>query len=144
MLYFELIKLIRRKFMSETETLQTGQTDTVTGAGSVTTDDGMQQTVTGDAVAPVVDPSVTPVDPVVPPVDSTPVVDSTVPSVDPVVDATASVPVVAVDSTPAPVVIMYNGQVVKFRQGTFDADGAELCELADGSTAYVPKSVLGV
>ena len=122
--------------MSETETLQEGQTDTVTGVGSVTTDDGMQQTVTGDVVAPVVDPSVAPVDPATPVVDPAPVSD--VP-VTPVVEDPAVTPGVQPDKT----VVMYNGQAVVKRFGLFDADGAEECELADGSTAFVPKSVLG-
>ena len=92
-------------------------------------------------VPPVVEPTVEPV--VVPEVPITePVVVPEVPVVEPVVGEV--IPTAPIDSTPAePVVVMYNGQQVKYRQGTFDADGAELCELADGSTAFVPKSVLG-
>lgn len=44
-----------------------------------------------------------------------------------------------------------NGQVKTFymqkevieRLGTLDSSGAELCKLEDGTTAYVPKAVLG-
>lgn len=43
----------------------------------------------------------------------------------------------------APVSIFYNGQEIIERLGNFDADGAEECKLADGSTSFVPKSVLG-
>lgn len=35
----------------------------------------------------------------------------------------------------------YNGQEVVERLGIFDADKAEECRLADGTTAYVPMSV---
>ena len=124
--------------MSETETLQEGQTDTVTGVGSVTTDDGMQQVVTGDATTPVVDPTVA-VDPTLPAVD---------PTATPVDPATPVAPVVEVPSVtpgvqPDKTVVMYNGQAVVKRFGLFDADQAEECELADGTTVFVPKSVLG-
>lgn len=138
-----LINYLKGLFMSE-ETLQAGQTDTVTGVGTVTADDGMQQTVTGDATTPVVDPTVPPVDPTVAPVDPAvaPVDPVVAPAVDPVVE-----PPVSVEPTPIapaePVVIVYNGQVVSKRLGLYDADGAQECELADGTTAFVPKSVLG-
>ena len=146
--------------MSETETLQAGQTDTVTGAGNVTTDDGMQQVISGDpTAAPVVDPATPAVEPTTPAVDPsvTPVVNPSQPtpvvtdstSATPVVDTSSTAPPPVVDPTPAPApattdtVITYNGQAVVKRFGLFDADGAEECELADGSTAFVPKSILG-
>lgn len=37
----------------------------------------------------------------------------------------------------------YNGQDITERLGKFDADGAEECKLADGTTTFVPKSVFG-
>lgn len=43
----------------------------------------------------------------------------------------------------APVKVFYNGQEVVERFGLFDADGAQECKLADGTTTFVPKSVLG-
>lgn len=42
-----------------------------------------------------------------------------------------------------PATPFYMGQEVKHRLGLFDADGAEECELADGTTVFVPKSILG-
>lgn len=60
------------------------------------------------------------------------------PQVAPVEDGTIT-PGVTTDQT----VVMYNGQAVTKRLGLFDADGAQECELADGTTAFVPKSVLG-
>lgn len=43
----------------------------------------------------------------------------------------------------APVTTFYNGQAIVERLGNMDADGAEECKMADGSTVFVPKSVLG-
>ncbi len=80
------------------------------------------------------------VEPVVAP--EVPVVESAVEPELPVVPVVEN-PAVTLGVQPDKTVVMYNGQAVKLRQGTFDADGAELCELADGSTTYVPKSVLG-
>jgi hypothetical protein len=42
-----------------------------------------------------------------------------------------------------PVKLYYQSKEVVKRTGTVDANGDELCELEDGSTTYVPKSVLG-
>jgi len=78
-----------------------------------------------------------------------PVVALEVPVTEPVV--ATEVPIVGeviapvpVDATPAElVVVVYNGQQVVKHLGQFQTDGAELCELADGSTTYVPKSILG-
>lgn len=58
-------------------------------------------------------------------------------------DATVTETVVAQAVEAAPVTVFYNGQAVVERHGVFDADGAEECFMADGSTVYVPKSVLG-
>ena len=52
-------------------------------------------------------------------------------------------PAVTPGVQPDKTVVMYNGQAVTKRLGLYDADGAQECELADGSTAFVPKSVLG-
>ena len=82
---------------------------------------------------PVVESVVTPEVPV-----TEPVVAPEVP-VAPVVENPSVTPGVQPDQS----VVMYNGQAVTKRLGLFDADGAQECELADGSTAFVPKSVLG-
>lgn len=79
-----------------------------------------------------------PVDAVVgPTVDSQP---------EPAVEAETPAPEATPEASIAPATetkLFYNGQEVVERLGVFDADGAEECKLADGTTAYVPKSVLG-
>jgi hypothetical protein len=71
----------------------------------------------------------------VPPVVE-PVVAPEVPVTEPVVES-------VVAPAPGYVKLYYQQKEVVKRTGTVDANGDELCELEDGSTTYVPKSVLG-
>lgn len=141
-MFSELINFLKGLFMSEeTTTLVPGETETLTGSGTVTTSGDIQSTVTGEPTAPVdvVVPEVPAVDQTVPPVDAVPA--ESAPVVDPVPAVDPAVVEAAVAA--APVKVFYNGQEVVERFGLFDGEGAQECKLADGTTTFVPKSVLG-